>query len=243
MFQTFRAYSVHAFTATGAVFAMLAMLAAVGSQWSLMFLWLVVAFVVDGIDGPMARKWDVKTRAPIIDGALLDLIIDYLTYVFIPAFALFQSGLLPDWTGWTAIIVITFTSSLYFADTRMKTADNSFSGFPACWNMVAVVVFATQPDFWIILGLVLVLAATMFARVKFVHPVRTLRWRPLTLTMAVGWTALAAWAAWADFEQPAPVTWGLVVTSVYLLAVGAVQQATEKSDTMRPRRIFIWRRR
>jgi len=243
MFHTLRAYSVHAFTATGAVFAMLALLEAARGEWSLMFLWLVVAFVVDGIDGPMARKWDVKTRAPIIDGALLDLIIDYLTYVFIPAFALFQSGLLPDWTGWMAIIVITFTSSLYFADTRMKTADNSFSGFPACWNMVAVVVFATRPDFWIILGLVLILAATMFARVKFVHPVRTARWRPLTLSVALVWTGLAVWAAWADFDHPAAVGWGLVITSVYLLAVGAVQQATEKSDTMRPRRIFIWRRR
>ena len=144
MLTTLRAYSVHMFTATGAVFAMLAMLAAVEQDWSLMFLWLVVALIVDGIDGPMARKYDVKTKAPIIDGVLLDLIIDYLTYVFIPAFALFNSGLLPGWTGWIAIIVITFASVLYFADTRMKTADYSFSGFPSCWNMVAVIVFATQ---------------------------------------------------------------------------------------------------
>lgn len=243
MFQTLRAYSVHAFTATGAAFAMLAMLAAVESQWSLMFLWLVVAFVVDGIDGPMARRWDVKHRAPIIDGALLDLIIDYLTYVFIPAFALFQSGLLPGWTGWVAIIIITFASVLYFADTRMKTADNSFSGFPACWNMVAALVFATSPEFWIILGLVLVLSATMFVRVKFIHPVRTARWRRISLPVALVWTGLAGWAALADFQQPAAVTWGLVAASIYLLAVGAVQQATEKADTMRPRRIFAWRRR
>ena len=100
MSETFRAYFVHMFTATGAVFSMLAMLAAADAKWSLMFLWLVVAFVVDGIDGPMARKYDVKHKAPIIDGVLLDLIIDYLTYVFIPAFALFQSGLLPGWSGW-----------------------------------------------------------------------------------------------------------------------------------------------
>jgi phosphatidylcholine synthase len=243
MFQTLRAYSVHAFTATGAVFAMLALLEAVNEQWSLMFLWLVVAFVVDGIDGPMARKWDVKNRAPIIDGALLDLIIDYLTYVFIPAFALFQSGLLPGWTGWVAIIVITFASALYFADTRMKTADYSFSGFPSCWNMVAVVVFATRPDFWIILALVVVLAVTMFIRVKFIHPVRTQRWRPVSLAVALVWTALAGWSAWLNFQQPQGVTWGLIVTSVYLLAVGAIQQATEKSETMQPRRIFVWRRR
>lgn len=242
MLQTLSAYSVHLFTATGAVFAMLAMLAAVEGQWSLMFLWLVVAFIVDGVDGPLARRFHVKSRAPIIDGALLDLIIDYLTYVFIPAFALFQSGLLPGWTGWAAIIVITFASALYFADTRMKTADNSFSGFPACWNMVAVVIFATRPDFGVILALVVVLAAAMFFPVKFVHPVRTRRWRPVTLSTALAWTALAGWSAWADFAQPAWVTWGLVASSVYLVSVGAVQQATERASTMRPRRSLFIRR-
>jgi phosphatidylcholine synthase len=243
MLKTFRAYSIHLFTATGAVFAMLALLEAARGQWSLMFLWLVVAFVVDGIDGPLARRYDVKTRAPIIDGALLDLIIDYLTYVFIPAFALFQSGLLPGWTGWIAIIVITFTSALYFADTRMKTADNSFSGFPACWNMLAVVIFATRPEFWVTLTLVVALAGTMFVQVKFIHPVRTKRWRNLSLPIALVWTGLAGWAALANFAQPAWVTWALVATSIYLLLVGVVQQATEKAETMRPQRIFAWRRR
>lgn len=224
MYKTFRAYSVHMFTATGAVFAMLAMLEAVKQDWSMMFLWLVVALIVDGVDGPMARRYDVKTKAPIIDGVLLDLIIDYLTYVFIPAFALFNSGLLPGWTGWLAIIVITFASVLYFADTRMKTADYSFSGFPSCWNMVAVVIFATTPDFWVSLGLIVVLAVTMFLRVKFVHPVRTQRWRGVTLPMALGWIGFATLAAWGDFTQAGWVTLGLAVTSLYLLLAGAVQQ-------------------
>ena len=102
--ESFTALFVHLFTATGAVFAMLAMLAAADEKWSLMFLWLVVAFAVDGIDGPLARHFDVKKNAPRFDGNLLDLIIDYLTYVFIPAFALFKSGLLPGWTGWIVII-------------------------------------------------------------------------------------------------------------------------------------------
>ena len=100
---------------------MLAMLAAIDREWELMFLWLVVAFAVDGMDGPLARKYHVQKYAPEFDGVLLDLIIDYLTYVFIPAFALFSSDLLPGWTGWVAIIVITYASAMYFADTRMKT--------------------------------------------------------------------------------------------------------------------------
>ncbi|MCG3267849.1 phosphatidylcholine/phosphatidylserine synthase [Yoonia sp. I 8.24] len=227
-----KALSVHFLTATGAVFAMLAMLAAVDEKWNLMFLWLVVAFFVDGIDGPLARRYDVKKNAPIFDGVLLDLIIDYLTYVFVPAYALFKSGLLPGWTGWFSIIIITFASAMYFSDTRMKTKDNSFSGFPGCWNMLVLVIFALTPDFWVSLLLVASLAIAMFLPLKFVHPVRTERWRVVTLPMALAWTAFAGWAAWVDFHPDSAAHWGLIVTSVYLLLAGVAQQILpEKSET------------
>lgn len=219
-----RALSVHMFTATGAVLAMLAMLAAVDEKWDMMFFWLVVAFFVDGIDGPLARKYNVKTYAPQIDGVLLDLIIDYLTYVFIPAFALFKSGLLPNWTGWIMIIIITFTSVLYFADTRMKTKDNSFSGFPGCWNMLVLVLFAIEPNYWLVLALVIALSIAMFIPLKFVHPVRTERWRAITLPMALAWTFFAGWAAWVDFHPESWAHWGLVVSSIYLISAGVLQQ-------------------
>ncbi|MEP1587488.1 MAG: CDP-alcohol phosphatidyltransferase family protein [Tateyamaria sp.] len=224
MTKRYLALYVHLLTATGAVFAMLAMLAAVEGKWDLMFLWLVVAFFVDGIDGPLARKFDVKTHAPEFDGVLLDLIIDYLTYVFIPAFALFKSGLMDGWTGWVAIILITFASALYFCDTRMKTKDNSFSGFPGCWNMVVLVIFALEPNFWVSLTLVSVLAVAMFLPLKFVHPVRTERWRGVTLPMALAWTFFAGWAAWVDFHPESWAHWGLVVTSIYLVFTGIAQQ-------------------
>ena len=219
-----RALSVHLLTATGAVFAMLAMLAAVQENWPVMLLWLVVAFAVDGIDGPLARKYDVRTNAPRFDGVLLDLIIDYLTYVFIPAFALFQSGLLPGWTGWFAIIVITFASAMYFADTRMKTTDKSFQGFPGCWNMMVLVMFAIEPGFWVILLLVAALAAAMFLPLKFIHPVRTARWRLVSLPTAIAWTFFAGWAAWVQFDPQSWAHWGLVLTSLYLLGAGIAQQ-------------------
>jgi phosphatidylcholine synthase len=225
-----KALGVHLLTASGAVFAMLAMLAAVDQKWSLMFLWLVVAFFVDGIDGPLARKYDTKTNAPIFDGVLLDLIIDYLTYVFVPAYALFKSGLLPGWTGWLAIIVITFTSALYFADSRMKTKDCSFSGFPGCWNMVVLVLFAIQPNFYVSLLLVAALAAAMFFPIKFVHPVRTVRWRKVTLPLAILWTAFAAWAALVDFDPASWAHYGLMITSIYLLGAGALQQVLHGKD-------------
>ena len=189
-----------------------------------MYLWLVVAFIVDGIDGPLARKYHVTKYAAQFDGVLLDLIIDYLTYVFIPAFALFKSGLLTGWTGWICIIVITFASAMYFADTRMKTKDNSFLGFPGCWNMVVLVLFVTEPNFWVILGIVIVIAISMFASLKFVHPVRTQRWRNITLPMAVAWTFFAGWAAWLDFDPGMPIIVAISLTSGYLLFAGIAMQ-------------------
>ena len=219
-----RALLVHLFTATGAIFAMLAMLAAADQEWDMMFLWLVVAFFVDGIDGPLARRYNVKTNAPEFDGVLLDLIIDYLTYVFIPAFALFKSGLMDGWSGWVMIIIITFASAMYFCDTRMKTKDNSFWGFPGCWNMLVLVLFALSPPWWVSLILVTFLAATMFAPLKFVHPVRTERWRVVTLPMALAWTFFAGWAAWVDFHPDSWAHWGLILTSLYLTFAGVAQQ-------------------
>jgi phosphatidylcholine synthase len=224
MTDKLRALSVHLLTATGAVFAMLAMLAAVDGKYDMMFLWLVVAFFVDGIDGPLARHYDVKKNAPEFDGVLLDLIIDYLTYVFIPAFALFTSGIMDGWSGWVMIIVVTFASAMYFADTRMKTKDNSFSGFPGCWNMLIIVLFALNPPWWVCLILVTFLSITMFLPLKFVHPVRTERWRVVTLPMALAWTFFAGWAAWVDFHAESWAHWGLIVTSVYLLGAGVAQQ-------------------
>ena len=236
-----KALAVHLLTATGAVWAILAMLEAVQEDWDMMFLWLVVALFVDGIDGPLARRYDVKRHAPVFDGVLMDLVIDYLTYVFVPAYALFNSGLMDGWTGWFGIIIITFTSALYFADTRMKTKDNSFSGFPGCWNMLVLVIFAwfwpaeaagtpAPYAFWLITILVAVLAAAMFLPVKFVHPVRTERWRVVTLPVALLWVIFAAWAAIVDFHPESWAQWGLTLASFYLLGAGAMQQIIYGKD-------------
>ena len=233
MSDRLKALCVHLLTATGAVLSMFAMLAAVEGKWSMMFLWLVLALLVDGIDGPLARRFDTTTNWPTYDGVLMDLIVDYLTYVFIPAFALFKSGLLQGWTGWIAIIVIVYGSVIYFADTRMKTTDKSFAGFPACWNMVVLVLFATTPSHWVILFIVIALTLTMFTNLKFVHPTRTKRWRAVTLPMSLGWVIFAAWAAWVDFATGSWAHWGLVITSVYLCLAGIVQELIPEKTARR----------
>ena len=106
----------------------------------------------------------------------------------------------------------------------MKTSDYSFSGFPGCWNMVVLVLFAIEPNFWVSLTLVALLAIAMFIPFKFVHPVRTARWRAVTLPMALAWTFFAGWAAWVDFHPESWAHWGLIVTSVYLTLAGIAQQ-------------------
>lgn len=220
----FKALSVHLLTASGAVLSMFAMLAAVEENWSLMFLWLVFALIVDGIDGPLARRYEVDKNWPNYDGVLLDLIIDFLTYVFIPAYALFKSGLLPGWTGWIAIIVIVYGSVIYFADTRMKTKDKSFSGFPACWNMVVLVLFAVAPNTALILAIVIALTVAMFCNLKFIHPTRTKRWRNVSLPVSLLWVVFAGWAAFVDFHPASWAHWGLILTSLYLTFAGIAQQ-------------------
>ena len=219
-----RAYSVHLFTAAGASLAMLALLEAAQQDWAMMTIWLTVAFVVDGIDGPLARRYDVTENAPIIDGVLLDLIIDFLTYVMIPAYALYGAGLLPGWSGWFVVLLIPFTSALYFADTRMKTADKSFRGFPGCWNMVTLALLVIVPHWEVILTLVIALSVAQFLNLKFVHPVRTARWRIVTLPVALVWTGAIACAAWTGFAHNAILTGVVTATSVYLLVAGVDQQ-------------------
>lgn len=220
----FKAYAVHLFTAVGASLAMLALLEAAQQDWAMMAIWLAVAFVVDGIDGPLARRYDVHTNARVIDGSLLDLIIDFLTYVMIPAYALYGSGLLPGWTGWFVVLLIPFASSLYFADTRMKTHDASFRGFPGCWNMVVLALLVIEPVWEVIFGLVLLLSAAQFLTLRFIHPVRTTRWRCVSLPVAVIWTGCIAYSAWFDFAPMSVVTWIVAVTSAYLLLAGVAQQ-------------------
>lgn len=216
------ANSIHVLTAIGAALALLALFSAAQGNWNHMFLWLLAALVVDGIDGPLARKVDTKTNAPRIDGVLLDLVVDFLTYVFVPVFALVQAGMVPGWTGWLCALSITIVSALYFADTRMKTEDASFEGFPGCWNMVALVFFALEPPVWAMVTVMLILTPAMFLPIRFVHPVRTKRWRLITLPVTFAWIVFSVLLLVGTYAH-----WmgtGLILTSLYLLSAGAVQQ-------------------
>jgi phosphatidylcholine synthase len=228
MRTTIGAYSVHLLTATGAVFSMCALVAAASGNWPVMFSWLLAALLVDGIDGPLSRKLEVRRNAPVFDGVILDLVVDYLSYVLVPAFALFASGMLPEPLAWLAAALICFGSALYFADTRMKTTDYSFRGFPACWNMVVLGLFVVRPEAELTIIVIVLLAVAMFLPIRFVHPVRTVRWRPLTLAVTAIWAATAVYACLTSFTHHPIATWVLVIASCYLLCAGGMQQLLDR---------------
>lgn len=218
------AFSVHLLTASGAALALMALVAATQANWAAMFGWLGIAFIVDGIDGPLARKVDIKKNAANWDGVILDLVVDYLTYVFIPAYALIYSDLLPNPWGAIAALLIALTGVVYFADVRMKEPDNSFSGFPAAWQMVVMVFLTLTPPVWMTMGIVAALALAQFFSLKFIHPVRTRRWRAVNLPLAMLWVALSGLSVLHAFDPPEIVRLGLIGTSAWLLFVGIVMQ-------------------
>ncbi len=226
------AFSVHLLTGSGAAIALMALVSATQGAWPAMYGWLLLAFIVDGIDGPLARKVDTKTNASNWDGATLDLVIDYLNYVFIPAYALIYSDLLPSPLGLIAALLIALTGVVYFADVRMKAPDNCFVGFPAAWQMLVLVFLVFDPPVWATMGIIVTLAVAQFTRLKFIHPVRTERWRVVNLPVLILWGVLAAWSAWTHFDPPLVARIGLLLSSVWLLFVGIVMQATEPSKSV-----------
>jgi phosphatidylcholine synthase len=214
----FAALAVHAFTASGAVLGLLALHAAVDRRWTTMFLWLGAALVVDGIDGTFARALKVGEALPRISGEVLDLIIDYLTYVIVPAYALALSGLLPEGLGWPLAAAIALSSAFYFADTAMKTAEGGFRGFPAIWNIAAFVLFVVAAPPAVNAVVVLGLIAATFAPFVFVHPLRVRRLRIATFATLALWSVAAALALLHSLAPPAWVTGLLVVSSLYFFA-------------------------
>ena len=203
-----------------------------------MFFWLGVALFVDGIDGPMARAIDIKNVLPNWSGDMLDSIIDYATFCLIPAFALYQSGFLEEVYSFMAAALIVITSAIYYADTRMKTMDNFFKGFPVCWNMVIFTLFVLSPGWTIAFAVVALSAALTFAPVLFVHPVRVRVWRSATLFAFAVWTVcglIALWYSWSweglnPIDAPFAVKVGIAVSALYLYFVGAVLQLSGRAS-------------
>lgn len=186
--QRVRAWGVHVFTALGIVAAMLALRDVLTGVPDRAILWLLVTLVIDGVDGPVARALLVEQRAPRIDGNVLDLIIDYVTCVIVPASFMYEFDVVPQNNfGIAVLCLLVFTSAIWFARRDMMSEDYWFRGFPAAWNLVAPVMFLLQAR--ASLGAVVTIGLSLLSltNIPFPHILRATFLRAATVTVAVVW--------------------------------------------------------
>jgi phosphatidylcholine synthase len=214
---TTAAFAVHVFTACGAACALLALMAAARANWPQMFVWLGVALFIDGVDGTFARRLRVADLLPRWSGEVLDLVVDILNYVFVPAFAVAAGGLLPQALAISLGILIVVTGSLYFADRLMKTSNYYFRGFPALWNVAVFYLFLLKPTPWLSAALIAALAVLTFLPFHVVHPIRIAHFRALTTGALILWTLLAIFAVMRDLQPGFWALAGLCLLAIYFV--------------------------
>jgi phosphatidylcholine synthase len=184
-----------------------------------------VALVIDGLDGTFARRLRVAEVLPRWSGEVLDFVVDYTAYVFVPAYAMVASGLLPGSLALALGLIVTVSGALYFSDRQMKTSDSYFRGFPALWNVAAFYLFVLKPAPWLGAVAITLLAAAMFLPIHFVHPVRVPRRRLLNLAALLLWAALALFALTQNLDPPAWVRAALAAIAIYFVIVGLLRRA------------------
>lgn len=210
---------VHVFTALGAVCALFALEAIIAQDARRAFVWLAVALVIDAVDGTLARAVRITEQLPRFSGERLDLVIDYVTYVFVPVVALTTWRHLDGTLGCLLAAGILLSSLFHFSDLESKRKDNCFVGFPAIWNIFAFYVFALQPSHLLVNTAVAVAIAATFIPLPWVHPFRVVALRPVTIAV----TALAAIAGTVTLLAgfPAAPIWQAVLigAAVYYIAL------------------------
>ena len=219
---------IHLLTATGAAFALLALMAAARGDWQSMFVWLGVALIVDTIDGPLARRVGVTRVLPRWSGERLDLIVDYLTYTAVPAFALTQADLLPEAYRLPAGVAVIMSSLFHMTDQDSKTKEGYFVGFPAIWNVVCLYLFAFMPPPFVSLAIVAVFVVLTFVPILCVHPFRVAELRGFSVAISALWLAAAIGAVANPFPSPLWVKVLMAATALCLTGIGAIHSLGQK---------------
>jgi len=223
-----RAWAIHIFTASGIIPALLSIQAVFDGDGRTALLWLGLALIIDGLDGPLARRFEVTRYTPRFDGAILDLVIDYLTYTAIPALMVWQLNMVPDGWGLAAASFVMITALYCFGNRDMKTTDNYFEGFPATWNLIVLCFFLGDTGQTTNLLVILLLGILTFTRLKFIHPFRVVRLRLVTIFMTAAWGISSTWLLFAKTEAPLlesePAAYGAwIFSSLYFVGFGAVR--------------------
>lgn len=209
------AWLVHFYTASGAVLAFAAALAAIGGQFREAFLFLIASTLVDATDGMLARQAGIPAATPGFDGARLDDIVDYLTFVFVPMLILYLAGDLPDGWGFWVVAAVLLSSGYGFASLDAKTSDYFFTGFPSYWNIVALYLHAAGTPPLLNAVLLLALVVMVFVRIGYVYPSRTPVLRGATNLLGTVWAAMMLAVVWLLPDVPGGLLIGSLFFPVY----------------------------
>lgn len=215
-----KGYLVHCFTALGAVCGMFGLIAVADGKAKAAILWLAIAMVLDGIDGPVARAWSVKENVPRIDGYTLDLIVDFVTCIVIPVVFMHQFGMLPE--GWSLVIgaFVLFMSALWMSRTDQMTHDHFFNGFPCEWNMIVPTLYLLNAGPWVVGVVCVLLSLTQLTNWKFVHPMQVKRFRPLTVAVTVLWLGTVVAMTYDLPNHNSAGDYLLVACPLYIVGLG-----------------------
>lgn len=223
-----KAWGVHAFTASGVVFGLLALLAIMDNDPQMALAWLGVTLFVDGVDGSLARHYDVKNQVPNFDGAILDLIIDYLTYVFIPAIFIYCFIPLPAGLKVLSLSIILISSFFCFCNKNMKSNDYYFVGFPATWSIVALYFLVLHSPAWVNFLAIVGLGILSVVPIKFLHPFRVRKAMVLNIAITAIWLISSGFliAQYGDFKNWTLTLWW--ISGLYFLGFGFWQTLCDR---------------
>lgn len=216
--QRLKAWGVHLFTMSGVAWAILALLALIDGHVGWMWVWLSVALIVDGLDGTLARRAQVSRVVPWFDGVILDDVVDYLTWTFIPAIFMFlYIPLGPRPLQLVMVVLVAGTSMFCYANKGMKATDNYFVGFPAAWNIVAMYfyILGTGSVFNVVISLFIMVLTV--SPLTFVHPMRVRTWMLANILVTVGWLISSGVLLAATVQQWHLGALGVVVSAVWWL--------------------------
>jgi len=224
------AWGVHLFTATGAIWGFLAIRAIFEHNWRAMILWMVVAMLVDGFDGMLARWADVKKYADGIDGALLDNILDYQNYVMVPALFLMEADVLPNGFQMLGAFSILITSAYQFTQTDAKTDDHHFKGFPSYWNVAALYMLLMGLPVWVNFSFLMLFNIMVFIPIKYIYPTRNTYLRGLTLGLTYLYGAIGIWGLVQYPNHPQWVVWASFIYIGYYLVLSVIPKNKAHAD-------------
>lgn len=218
-----KAWLVHCFTATGIITVFMALVEAGEEDFRAAMLWLLAAQLIDGVDGTLARYYQVEKVLPQISGKSIDFVIDFAGYAIVPAFMIYKAGLMPDTLGLSMVFLILLTSTIYYGKSGMISDNHYFVGFPVMWNMVAFYLIFIFP--WPAYGYavcITALAALQFAPLKIAYPSRTRRWRPATLLFTLLFVVSVTGLLWWYPDYSPVLYWGTLLSLGYFAMFAAV---------------------